>query len=1365
MNKQIKKMLSAVLSLAMVAGSVVLPTMASADEYTPLVAGDKVLKEWKFDFGAAGSTPEAGYTLVTPDTNYVKNTDGGYGFLGIDEDGYTLGDRLDAFGSQEGQIIKLAAGNNGGVGVVGAGGEDDKADCDLFGNAADEYYPARFALKVEDETYYRVKATVTTLDPSKDATVSLYTERKHPIYTKKKVEAGQSYTEEFSIRVTPIYYQKSNPTGAIKDEMVNICVLGENSAISSIEIQQVETLPTLWVLGDSTVTDGNSSLPFFPLQNYTGVGTGLTKYLPRTIAMVNEGEGGLDAKDSLHFDMVKSRIKEGDYMYVEYGHNHKGDGPTGYLSCLDKYYDVCHSKGAKLIIVSPIERINQWDNTAKKYTHSLDGFAAVGEKYVADKVAAGAEDIAYVDLNTYSLDFYNKIVADNDNNGNAIKFYFQTSAGAGTDTTHPNDTGAENLAYEFIKAAKAVTDQKQKAVLDGFLANITDETPNLVPEEITSLGNAPNDAWPVYHVGPEYTYPTEITDVEIDENGKFKSMSVNVIAGMATYALGVVEIYNADGTLKTSFTSNQNIDNSTGKGIQPVTFAADAPSLGDGETYKAYTWSAYADKQELLPESEGGKRMSAPYTAPEQIKELLITNETKDGIEDFDYDGAVYAGAAAPEATAAPKVSNLSDFNGWSGRGSGGKTLTLGEKNGMKYATVQTDGAKLSNGTSVANQGSFYIAKDFEKAIGTSGRYMISADLKYITGGNATAGLNFRFVDGNTVANPAGTESLSAFTIAGEGKVLVNGTAVGQIAALGFSKVTYILDMDLGTATVSVTGFEPKTVNLENYQTTDTVVLPSKTSAFMFESSKLATGVQVANLTVAQLEDKPLPEYTVKVKTPDTRKGTVDLTYAEKPVETEAPAVTETPATTETPSTTETPATTEAPATTEVPATTGAPATTASPTNDPAVNPSSVELAEVTAAPKQTATITYTEEEVAKITSDGALDAVMIEAVYEDGKIVSVKTQPVKTDAAGEKTVDVADGSKLMLWNSVEEMEPVADAINAEIPATPDEKALTLPINTVVTAKATANEGYVFMGWMNENGKVVAEEAEYTFRLRGDTELTAKFVKNPKIEETTNFSLVPEKPSIKAAAGAKTQINVADAVNKEGTPVFDLKNSDITWSCDEKGVSVDANGLLTLDDTFSLGESLEKDIVVKGTINGIEKSCTITVFGYEYYENMTEGSTSYDGLFMEISSKTAIVFPGANTAHTYKLSAPVALDKKTTVKYDNVWSGSNTCGQFRTLNFKNSSGTTIFSIPYTWDTIKIGETAIEKAVVKNTYSTVTVEIDPTSNAVKIAAGNGSVETTLAANAGDIAEIEFKSAGSVPGPDQRALGISNVTIIK
>ncbi|MBQ8300913.1 MAG: hypothetical protein IJX57_03000, partial [Clostridia bacterium] len=621
MKKQLKKLLCAALSLSMVAASVVLPTTASAD-YVPMVEGDTVLNEWKFDFGSADDVAE-GYTAVTPDRNYV--TEGDYGFIGIDGLGHLLGNTIDGFGNQKGQYAgadgdTLALQAGGGEGLndgIGSVGED------MYKNAGDKYYPVRFALKVADEQFFRVKATVTTLDKTKDANVTVYTSRKHPIIKNKTVAAGETYTVDFTVRTTPIYYKGISKS--IADEMVNVNVLGENSALAALEIQQVETAPVMWVLGDSTVTDGNTTLPFFDQQNYTGVGTGLTMYLPRTMAMVNEGEGGLDAHDNNHYNMVANRIKAGDYMYVEYGHNHKDDGPEGYLSALDKYYNKCHEVGAKLIIVSPIERINQWDSTNLVYTQSLNGFADAGEQYVADKVATGATDIAYVDLNDFSINWYNKITADNGSSEDAIKFYFQVPKDGSVDKTHPNDAGSEHLAYEFIKAAQAVTDTTQAAVLEGFLSDITEETPQLVSAEVMA-GGLGGTAWPKYVVKDLPKLPVVINDVVFNEDGTVNKVDVTTREAelkMDAYGIVVITIKDADGNEKGKIYATNQVDNTWAYGDYEIKVFRGDIVFEEGDTYSAIVMKALDNADGIVVDEEANLAYSAEYK-PTDIEKYLL---------------------------------------------------------------------------------------------------------------------------------------------------------------------------------------------------------------------------------------------------------------------------------------------------------------------------------------------------------------------------------------------------------------------------------------------------------------------------------------------------------------------------------------------------------------------------------------------------------------------------------------------------------------------------------------------------------------------------------------------------------------------
>lgn len=1189
MKGNLKKMLCAALSAAMAAGMVVLPTTASAADYTPIFEGDTVLKEWKFDFGAADSTAEDGYTLVTPDTNFTANTGGEYqyGFLGTDAEDYNLTNRYDGWTTQKGQTIELAAGGGNGlndaVGVIGAGGTGENEGKDVFGNQADKYYPTRFALKVEDDTYYRIRATVTTLDPTKDATVSLYTERKHPIYTERTISAGEADTIEFSVRVTPIYYEKSAPTGTIADEMVTVGVLGENSALAAVEIQQVESYPTVWVLGDSTVTDGNTTLPFFTLQNYTGVGTGLTKYLPRDMAMINEGEGGLNAADNYHFNMVKNRIKSGDYMYVEYGHNHKSDGPSGYKSHLDKYYNACHEVGAKLIIVSPVQSVNSWNTNTNKWDDRFGGennFEGAGRSYVEEKVAGGATDVAFVNLTKTSVEFVDKVTADNGNVKTAAQFYYQTSKGGGTDSSHPNDAGAENFAYCFFEAAKEVTDETQAAVLKPILDNMTDEMPNLVSQEVID-GGIGGTAWPQYIVPTSEKYPVLINDVVFNEDGTVKQVDVTTraaeISMAGTYGVVIITIYNPDGTEKGKIYAVDQVDNSTGYGSQTIVNFRGDVTLEEGDTFSAIVVEADADTNPV----EGGKIYSAVYKITEIEEQLLVNERNEEKYENFDYYGAEYEGKESLEM-----------YNGWTKRGSSGMTLTLGKSGDIKYATIQSDGKK--NG--VANQGSTYVAKDLVKEIGSSGRYMVSMDMKYESGN----GMNVKLVTGNSDKEPWGSDTITLFSVDSEGKLTLEGKNAGQISAIKFSNIKYIIDMDLGTASLSIDGGDEITADLADYSGIDVAPKHPKFTGFMFEGNKVAFNVKVSNLQVAKMKQKVLPKYTLTAAASNTEGGTVKA-FAGAPTGFE------------------------------------------------------LEYADGNAV----------------ITAEKSDDkATLIEVKSKaDGILESIKTTPVTFTDALTKTIAVTEGSKLMLWDSIDGLKPLAPSITAaDIPA---ETEVTASLNTIVTAKAEVKNGYVFMGW-SDGTNIVSTDAEYIFRLREDVTLTAQFVKEPGVEDITNYSLDADSTFISAAAGTKTTMKIVNPVDASGTPMNKVTNSDVVWSSSDADVTVDENGIVTVGERFTTGDDITKSVTVTGILNGITKTCVITLHTYTYTEDFSKltGAWGFDAdAVVGDGILTLLGKSGANktTEINKTLETDIAAAKKVTIKLD--WKSLVAAGNGRHSNF------------------------------------------------------------------------------------------------
>src|SRR5207237_9765620 len=88
-------------------------------------------------------------------------------------------------------------------------------------------------------------------------------------------------------------------------------------AVNAIEITRATTLPTLYLLGDSTVCDQ-------PLEPYNSWGQMLARFFKPGIAISNQAESGESLRSSLgarRLDKVLDQMKPGDYLFIQYGHN------------------------------------------------------------------------------------------------------------------------------------------------------------------------------------------------------------------------------------------------------------------------------------------------------------------------------------------------------------------------------------------------------------------------------------------------------------------------------------------------------------------------------------------------------------------------------------------------------------------------------------------------------------------------------------------------------------------------------------------------------------------------------------------------------------------------------------------------------------------------------------------------------------------------------------------------------------------------------------------------------------------------------------------------------------------------------------
>lgn len=451
-------------------------------------------------------------------------------------------------------------------------------------------------MKVERKTYYTVKATLANSSTSENAVISLQSEKRHIIDNNIVLSPNETKTYTFNVDVEDYRY-KADKT-AYEDDMLNIIVSGENAALSSLEITKHSTKTgkisvstkdnpaniqnncevndgiTLWCCDDSTGCDQGAPIPYFELQNYAGVCQELSKYVPDNIAVSNQGEGGLNSADTAHRDQCF--LKEGDYLYVQYGHS-DNDGAADYKSRLEDYYTKSHAVGAKLIIVSLIERHNQWKAETETYGSGFISFIEAGKSFVDEKISAGADDIAFVDLNTqYILWMNEEITRINGINSaiskeKTIEFYYRSSKGSKVDTTHINDAGADQGARAFFDAAQKVYDSGQNAeagtsakiqadvlaqLLDGWHSERSAYT---ISDEIINAGASPNTYWdtPVTNTVP-YKYNIAITDTQ-QESNELKSVTMRIQNNLPSYARAVIRVTSNGETVK--YYSKQVADN------------------------------------------------------------------------------------------------------------------------------------------------------------------------------------------------------------------------------------------------------------------------------------------------------------------------------------------------------------------------------------------------------------------------------------------------------------------------------------------------------------------------------------------------------------------------------------------------------------------------------------------------------------------------------------------------------------------------------------------------------------------------------------------------------------------------------------
>lgn len=346
--------------------------------------------------------------------------------------------------------------------------------------------PLTFVCDVPTEGNYRVDVT---LYAGKDTEALVFLGRRR-LAARLSLRAGETVKRSFVTNICPIIPRTYEQP--MEDLTLDVTVVGDEVHLSEVGVQPWQG-PTLYIAGDSTVTDQSADYPYLPGSSYCGWGQMLSAYLGEHLAVSNHSHSGLTTesfRSEGHYAILHERIKAGDLCLIQFGHNDQklmhllAEG--GYRDNMIRYIEELREKQAIPVLVTPLAR-NSWRGGDGTYNDLLEGYAKVcvelGETY----------HVPVLDLHKKSMAYVKALGRES-----AKRFFFPS------DYTHSNDYGA----YLFAGYIYEELHEKQVFALAGI--DLSEE--NMLSEWM------PPDVLPVLSVPDEFAQMENPADEHLFEN-------------------------------------------------------------------------------------------------------------------------------------------------------------------------------------------------------------------------------------------------------------------------------------------------------------------------------------------------------------------------------------------------------------------------------------------------------------------------------------------------------------------------------------------------------------------------------------------------------------------------------------------------------------------------------------------------------------------------------------------------------------------------------------------------------------------------------------------------------------------------------
>lgn len=296
----------------------------------------------------------------------------------------------------------------------------------------DRYLALSFRQDVPETGCYRVTLTITASAPVEK--VAVFAGRRRLVWHGALAERERR-TLSALCDVSPIIPRGRSE--AVCDPSVNVAVLCDAPAVLRLTQVQIESVKarTVYIMGDSTVTDQTANIPYAPGASFGGWGQMLGAWLPEPFCVSNHAHSGLTTEsfaEGGHWDVMYPLMKQGDVCLLQFGHNDQKlpqlTAKGGYTKWLTGYIQKLRNAGVSPVLVTPLAR-NSWTPDGS-YNDLLAEYAEA----VCD--VGAAECVPVIDLHGYSMELVCRKGLE------AAKCLFYPG-----DYTHTNDFGACGMAH------------------------------------------------------------------------------------------------------------------------------------------------------------------------------------------------------------------------------------------------------------------------------------------------------------------------------------------------------------------------------------------------------------------------------------------------------------------------------------------------------------------------------------------------------------------------------------------------------------------------------------------------------------------------------------------------------------------------------------------------------------------------------------------------------------------------------------------------------------------------------------------------------------------------------------------------------